>query len=435
MAATLQAAGSLVAGGPAGYRGATPIYGATLGVRSLREEYAKPTNRPAITRNLTLIEQYLKEGDVVIPERTMFPRFAHLFTSGEKLPPGVFLQALEMGTAETLNGRSMPFDVEVMTLRDNLVAAYKPLTGKIRSYFSKEIADLPYRMVAVFVEAWCLWEAAWLRNREVHAVEALQPLAKAILSLEPLLLSVEKEKLLPWPRVKHQKVVTLKCLEGFVHSLSDLTACVLPATKRELDPDPRLLLLMEHVLMLRGDKSVNSCLQGVAATPDVSFPEHRPQGGGPSAHSLDLDPGMTAGDLLKAKSAGVPLDAYAFRLLGASVGDALASGKVSVIDGRPPCPSKDGTPPLLTMGRRAGQAIAPPPGPKDTDVHRKAAHGGAELLAAFEGVKDLLLSLKSTLEHIDPALDKDPAFVSHLHRFERAFHRSKRIVLEPDNLA
>ncbi len=31
----------------------------------------------------------------------------------------------------------------------------------------------------------------------------------------------------------------------------------------------------------------------------------------------------------------------------------------------------------------------------------------AELLTAFECVKDVLLSLKSTLEYIDPALDKD----------------------------
>ena len=45
------------------------------------------------------------------------------------------------------------------------------------------------------------------------------------------------------------------------------------------------------------------------------------------------------------------------------------------------------------------------------------------------------MSLKSTLEHIDPALDKDDAFVATLQRFERAFRRSRRLFLEPDNLA
>ena len=45
------------------------------------------------------------------------------------------------------------------------------------------------------------------------------------------------------------------------------------------------------------------------------------------------------------------------------------------------------------------------------------------------------MSLKTTLEHIDPALDKDEAFVATLQRFERAFRRSRRLFLEPDNLA
>merc|ERR1719401_3101023 len=106
---------------------------------------------------------------------------------------------------------------------------------------SKEIDDVPTRLIANFARAWTAFESAWLRNREVHAVQALQPLAKAILSLEPLLLSVQKERLLPWPRVKHQKVITLKCLEGFIQSLADLSATVLPSLSRELNHDPRLL--------------------------------------------------------------------------------------------------------------------------------------------------------------------------------------------------
>jgi len=72
---------------------------------------------------------------------------------------------------------------------------------------------------------------------------------------------------------------------------------------------------------------------------------------------------------------------------------------------------------------------------KESQLHRKSQVHATELLTAFECVKDVLLSLKSTLEYIDPALDKDEVFVGHLVRFERAFKRAKRLFLEPDNLA
>merc|ERR1719401_3408311 len=146
---------------------------------------------------------------------------------------------------------------------------------KIRQVNAKEIDDIPLNAVATFAHAWTAFESAWLRNREVHAVQALQPIAKAILSLEPLLLSLDKERLLPWPRVQHQKVVTLKCLEGFMHSLAELAACVLPSLQRELVHDTRLLLLMDHVLSLNGDAATNTCLAGLSTTPDVVFPDHQ----------------------------------------------------------------------------------------------------------------------------------------------------------------
>merc|ERR1712151_661276 len=123
---------------------------------------------------------------------------------------------------------------DVLVYRDNLVMAYKPLVAKIRMLHSREIDELPQRMVSNFARAWTAFESSWLRNCEIHAVEALQPLAKAILALEPLLNSAEKERLLPWPRVQHQKVVTHKCLEGFVHALSELASSVLPSLQREL---------------------------------------------------------------------------------------------------------------------------------------------------------------------------------------------------------
>lgn len=427
----LMTAGTHLMGGPRGYGSSsiTPTYGPTLGVRSLREDYAKPVNRPAITMNLTIVEKRVPHVEgIASAERAELQRFSHLFKGGQLFPPGVFIMALELQPNEVLNGRSMPFDAEVLILRDNLVAAYKPLVTKVRALNSREISELPPRMVQNFAQAWGQWEKAWLRNCEVHAVEALQPLAKAILSLEPLLLSIEKEKLLPWPRVKHQKVVTLKCLEGFVHSLSDLAACVLPSLKRELDPDPRLLLLMDHVLMLRGDRSVPSCLHGTGATPDVAFPEY--QGGGATQDSR-ADLMGSVGLQASQKGRGIAVDTYAFKLLGASVGDSVAAGKVSVTDNRPPTtdyPTTNAAGGPLPM-RPAFAAL------RESEPQRKAAALAAEMLAAFEGVKDMLVSLKSTLEYIDPALDRDDAFVAQLHRFEKAFRRAKRFFLEPDNLA
>lgn len=401
----------------------TPVFGATLGVRSLREDYAKPVNRPAIGVNLQTIEERLLHPEgIASVERDTLQRFKHLFKDGRLFPPGVFLMALELAPAETLNGRSMPFDGEVLILRDNLVAAYKPLVAKVRQLNSKEITELPQRVMNNFAMAWSFWEAAWLRNCEVHAVEALQPLAKAILSLEPLLLSVDKERLLPWPRVKHQKVVTLKCLEGFVHSLSDLAACVLPSLQRELDPDPRLLLLMDHVLMLRGDRSVGSCLQGTSACPDVVFPERTSQAAEDKG-SLGVSQAGT-----REKGKGVAVDAYTFRLLGTSVGDAVAAGTVRRDDERPPVFEDPSTSKSVHL-RPAFRAL------KENDLQKRAAAYAAELLASFEGIKDMLLSLKSTLEFIDPALDHDEAFVAQLRRFEHAFRKAKRLYLEPENLA
>merc|ERR1712228_1109775 len=123
-------------------------------------------------------------------------------------------------------------------------------------------------------------------------------------------------------------------------------------------------------------------------------------------------------------------DTYAFQLLGSSVGDAVADGKVSAIDGRPPTGvSKAYRTESLVKEFKVKDAVP------EKGMHVTAASHAKELLAAFENIKDLLLSLKTTLEYIDPALDQDKAFVSHLLRFQQAFRKSKRLLLEPDNLA
>jgi len=385
-------------------------------------------HRSDIPRNLKLIENSIGvESHTIEPvasaERLDLPRFQYLFRGGELLPPAVFIAALEMGNTETLNGKQMPFDTDVLILRDNLVAAYKPMVALCRRLLTKEIETLPPRAILNFTRAWTAWESAWLRNREVHAIESLQPLAKAILSLEPLLLSHEKERLLPWPRVQHQKVVTLKCLEGFVHSLAELAACVLPSLQRELAHDTRLLLLMDHVLSLNGDKSVNSCLSGLSSTPEVSFPDHQGRGAPPSP-TVMRDMQLSG----NGNGNGMALDTYAFKLLGASVGDAKAASKQRA---QMEWSAKVGR----TGSTNLGGGATKMPIIKQSDLHHKSQAHAAELLTAFECVKDVLLSLKSTLEYIDPALDKDEVFVAHLQRFERAFKRAKRLFLEPDNLA
>lgn len=407
---------------------------ATLGIRSLREEYMKPMNKADIPGILAGIEECIdpdvkRVENIASEERHELKRFAHLFSRGELLPPAVFVAALSCGTSQTLNGRQLPYDADVLVFRDNLVATYKPLVAQLRRLRSREIEYLPPRLVQNFLRAWYSWETAWLRNCEVHAVEALQPLAKAILALEPLLLSVEKERLLPWPRVQHQKAVTLKCLEGFVDALAELAGCVLPSLQRELDHDPRLLLLMDHTLCLRGEGHKGGCLAGISATPDVAFPEIQARGSNrdPSHTKKDLHASASTGSLNKAGS-GVFVDEYAFRLLGASVGDARASGKLPAPDGRL-------SPKPTLANLTTPQQLGGPAPSKESELSQKAGVHATELLSAFENVKDMLLSLKPALDHIDPALDQDEAFRQHLVRFERAFRRAKRLFLEPDNLA
>mmetsp|Transcript_74367 Transcript_74367/g.231842 ORF Transcript_74367/g.231842 Transcript_74367/m.231842 type:complete len:442 (+) Transcript_74367:102-1427(+) len=417
----------------------SPPLASTLGVRSLREEYLKAVHKNSIPSHMKHIEERLmQEGSlhetVASEERTELPRFKRLFANGDLMPPGLFIAALELSSNETLNGRTLAYDGDVLLLRDNLVMAYKPLVLKIRQLNAREIDELPIRLVVNFSRAWTAFESTWLRNREVHAVEALQPLAKAILSLEPLLLSAEKERLLPWPRVQHQKAVTLKCLQGFVHSFAELAGCVLPSLQRELDHDPRLLLLMDHVLSLRGDKSVNSCLDGLSSAPEVNFPDHQ------AAKTVGSPPGTLPG--MQASGAlrdgkGVTLDTYAFKLLGASVGDAVAAGKLHSASGNGQAGRAKMAVSLGTdsVDMKVLNSIARPRDARETELSRRAAKHASELLSAFEGVKDVLLALKSTLEELDPALDRDEVFVSSLLRFERAFKVAKRLFLEPDNLA
>lgn len=407
---------------------------ATLGLRSLREEYSRPQHRKDIPRNLGLIQEraaHLSMDVAGWEEARKLPRFKHLFNSFDELPPAVFTAALELTSTETLNGRSLPYDTDVLVLRDNLVAAYKPLVWRIRQLLSNDIDELPAHLVAELVSAWKSWECAWLRNREVHAVEALQPLAKAILALEPMLLSHHKEQLLPWPRVQHQKVVTLRCLEGFMHALGDLAANVLPSPQRELDRDPRLMMLMDHVLSLHGAEQVESCISGLSKTPGVFFPAQQLNGSVPPLLAPMPKKGIGACQQNDAKD--MTLDAYAFRLLGASVGDSLAAQQQTLTPS-PNNPKRGGVGRFCNLDS-PHKIVSNASSVGESILSQQAAMHAVELLAAFEDVKDLLISLKSTLEYIDPALDHDEKLTFRLRRFERAYRKAKRLFFEPDNLA
>merc|ERR1719269_482193 len=179
------------------------------------------------------------------------------------------VEALQLEKTETVNGQSLSFDEEVLTARDKLVFAYKPVYERLREIASKELDKLPERPLRTFCTAYADFEDLWLTHKEIHATEALQPLACAILALGPLVESREKEKLLPMPRLQHQRVVTLRALEGFSKALGDLSAYVLSSLQRELSPDPRLLVLLEYVVAQSQEPNAATYfLSGISATPE-----------------------------------------------------------------------------------------------------------------------------------------------------------------------
>lgn len=252
---------------------------AHMSTRALRVEYLQPGHKEAIPDLLSLVESYVKEHlpdlSRVPLHRKEFCRFyRELFAHGELLPPLVFLEALQMGNSEMLNAVDMPFSPSALQARDQFVMAYKPVLPKLRQLISKEITALPEGVLRKLVIGWLNWEELWLRDREEHAVEALQPLAKAILSLTPFLESRKKEQLHPYPRVQAQRQISYRCLIGFIQSLGGLSAQCLSSLKRELSPDPRLFLLMDYILT-QAEKNPEgwSCVRGMAETPDIYFVE------------------------------------------------------------------------------------------------------------------------------------------------------------------
>jgi len=240
-------------------------------IRSSISELAAPSNRDFLMKELAKIESLvdsLPDGPPEPPEeRESLPRFRELFDTGELLPYLVFAAALEMKDGEMINGQNLPFDPEITGFRDALVMAFKPVEKAVRQ--QKEIS---VKMLLDFCLAWFSWESAWLRNREVHAVQSLQRLCSTILSLEPLVVSKKKEKLLPHPQVIHQRVISYRCLDGFLNSFAELCSVLLSSLKREMDHDARLLILLDYLVRKREpDSTYGELLLGCAGTPGVLF--------------------------------------------------------------------------------------------------------------------------------------------------------------------
>ncbi|CAD7961350.1 unnamed protein product [Amoebophrya sp. A120] len=248
---------------------------AQMSTRALRAEFLQTGHKESLPDFLRILEENLGETNPPAPpHRTEFVRFSQgLFSHGELLPSQVFVAALEMANDEKLNGQGMEFSKTCLLARDDFVLAWKPLLPKIRMFIAKETTSIPGDLARNFIDAWFTWENIWLTEREDHAVEALQPLAKAILSLGPFLESRRKEKLHPHPRVLAQREISYRSLIGFLQSLSVLSTQCLSSLSREPAPDPRLFLLMDYLLAKSNHPPPEGtfCVQGMAETPDIHF--------------------------------------------------------------------------------------------------------------------------------------------------------------------
>jgi len=165
-------------------------------------------------------------------------------------PPPLFLEALRLETTETLTSQVFRFHPSLLRARDVLVYRYKALHPHLRNLLSKQRAALPRAAVEAFYNAWKEFEQKFLEEKETHAVEALMPLADCLLQLEPLLVSKKKEAILPWPRVQHQRISTLRCLEGFCKTVEVLVVYILGTSKgkQPTDQDPKLIVMTEAIV-------------------------------------------------------------------------------------------------------------------------------------------------------------------------------------------
>eukprot|EP00388_Colpodella_angusta_P012547 GDKJ01031812.1.p1 GENE.GDKJ01031812.1~~GDKJ01031812.1.p1 ORF type:complete len:677 (-),score=140.14 GDKJ01031812.1:137-2167(-) len=163
-------------------------------------------------------------------------------------PVSVFLEALKLQASYYINGKLYHYEPLVLAKRDSLIRAYNAIAPRIRDLRAQRTKHCPKQLIVSFMIAWAEYEEVWVVAKEAHSVESLQPLSEAIHSLLPLRLSQAKELELPWPRLKHQMLITLKALDCFLRTISTLTAYAASTLEAEPHHDPRLLVLAEAVL-------------------------------------------------------------------------------------------------------------------------------------------------------------------------------------------
>lgn len=358
-----------------------------VGTRTVRNEFLLKPHQDSLPSTLRKFEEQIREQHLVVEEakeRHVLKRI-NVFENAGLFVVDVMVEGFSLNKTEVVNGMTLTFDDEVLHSRDQLVLAYKPLFEEYRKLCTREVAELSDRLLRRFAAEYAKFEDLWLTHKEIHAVEALQPLANAILTLEPLMTSMEKEKLLPWPRVQHQKVVTLRGLEGYSKALIDLSSYVLSSLNRELSHDPRLLMLLEYICTQSGDPEAKDFfLFGLSGTPEVAFPE--------STAGAAASLGGSAGT--KQGGSGIGLEAYSFRMLGQLV--------------------------------HKGQGMS--------SAQSKALSLAKAVLRAFDDVKEFLLSVKPQLECIDANLDRNADLITYLTRYEATVRKARRLLMEPGNL-
>lgn len=206
-------------------------------------------------------------------QRSSSERFLDLFANGELLPPQVFYAMLEQSPTVKVNGSLFSWSQEsnMLQLRDDCVRAYEPVLKQARANLLKP--QLNHDDVHRLVNRWFLWEDAWLTEMENHSVEALQPLCRAILSLEPLIKSKKRASMMPYPARISENLKTVKCVQGFLNMVGGLSAATLSSVEREHNPDATLLVLMDHLLREYDDELAKNftTFYGLSDDSDATF--------------------------------------------------------------------------------------------------------------------------------------------------------------------
>ncbi|KAF4669938.1 hypothetical protein FOZ61_002499 [Perkinsus olseni] len=441
---------------PSASTSAAPTLPAGLSCLALRRELGESKHLDSLEESLINLERYVIDQNVPLETSPAFTgrdsiplRFKALFSENAPdqprlLVPDVLRAAIAMEDSEVINGLVQSRDPQLLLLRNRLLVKYNEVRGPLAAYVSGNTSKIAVKCISEMWQAWVEFEKTWLYEEESHIVASFQPLVDVLLAVEPFLRSRGRERVLPHPRSEKQKVNSVMMLEAICSALPRLTAVLVPAVDRCLIFDPVLLLLAEHVQgRLRGtitpaDQDEIRLAHTIAEECcDVAVaPLDRPmstgsvwsQSGQPAfiAKALCCSPlmspqdsrlvtslaGLSQADFTQLRSAGVDLigccrkrsalEEYALK----AVGHIASRG---------------------TQGKRGSLAQS------SVGAHR-ADNLTAGLLRRFDQLLDVLLSMKSTLEHIPTDLSTHPRLPAAVVAFNTAYKRAARLYMEPDNL-